>query len=258
MRQASVGYHCPDCVGEAAARSPHVTGRSLFARGPAIATFVLVGLNVAVYLVGSVIDRTPAAPGAGIGRFTYDWGLYPPFVAHGEWWRLITGGFLHAGLLHLGMNMFVLWTVGVILEPAIGAARYLVSYVVSLVGGALGVVLLFGPSQGMTVGASGAIFGLFGLLVVYQLTRGVNPLQSGLGAIVLLNLLFTFAIPGISIGGHIGGLVAGGLVGAILFWGRPLARQTLGEQVGRMAVAGLFGVLLFALALTQAQALPGL
>jgi len=254
MRQASVGYHCPECVSQAAARSPHVSAQRALRRGGAPVTWALIWVNVAVFLASVVLDRGISAAGVR-NQFTMDWGLYPPLVGNGEWWRLITGGFLHAGVLHLGMNMFVLYSIGVILEPAIGKARFLMAYAVSLVGGALGVVLLFDRGQGLTVGASGAIFGLFGLLVVYQLTRGLNPLQSGLGAIILLNLVFTFAIPGISVGGHVGGLVAGALVGVVMFAGRRTQRQPAPELVGRIAAAGLLGVVMFVVALTQAHAL---
>jgi membrane associated rhomboid family serine protease len=253
MQQASVGYHCPECVGAARSSAPQVAARRAFSRGPAIVTYALVGLNVVVYLLSTVLDR-PGAAGFR-GQFTVDWALYPPLVGRGEWWRLITGGFLHAGIIHVGMNMFVLYMIGVVLEPAIGTARYLMAYAVSLLGGALGVVLMFSPGQGVTVGASGAIFGLFGLLVVYQLTRGVNPLQSGLGTVIILNLVFTFAIPGISIGGHVGGLIAGGVVGGVLFAGRHLERQSMAEQVGRMVGAGVLGLVFFGVALTQAHAI---
>ncbi len=254
MRQASVGYHCPECVAEAAARSPHVTGRSAMRRGAAPVTTALVALNVVVFLVSMVMDRDVSAAGFR-GRFTFDWGLYPPLVGDGEWWRLVTGGFLHAGALHLGMNMFVLYTIGVSLEPAIGKARFLTAYAVSLIGGALGVVLLFERGQGLTVGASGAIFGLFGVLVVYQLVQGLNPLQSGLGTIILLNLVFTFAIPGISVGGHVGGLVAGAIVGAVLFAGRDPRQQPTSERVGRTVAAGLLGISMFLLSLAESHAL---
>ncbi len=254
MRQASVGYHCPECVREAAAQSPHYVGMRSVQRGSAPVTTALVAINVAVFIISIVMDREVAATGFR-GRFTFDWGLYPPLVGDGEWWRLVTGGFLHAGALHLGMNMFVLYTIGSSLEPAIGKLRFLTAYAVSLIGGALGVVLLFERGQGLTVGASGAIFGLFGVLVVYQLARGQNPFQSGLGTIIILNLVFTFALPGISVGGHVGGLVSGAIVGAVLFAGSDPRRQAPLERVGRTVAAGLLGVSMFLLSLAEAHAI---
>jgi membrane associated rhomboid family serine protease len=257
MRQASVGYHCPECVREAHAASPHLRARSLLRGGPAYAAYALIGLNVVVWLVSSVLDRRVGASGFA-NEFTGEWGLYPPLVGVGEWWRLVTGGFLHAGALHLGMNMFVLYLVGSAIEPAIGRVRFVVSYLVALVGGALGVVLLFEPTQGLTVGASGAIFGMFGLLAVYQLTRGINPLHSGLGPIVLLNLIITFAVPNISIGGHLGGLFSGAIVGGILFAGRRLEQQPVVERVARLAMVVALGAAMFAFSLAEAHALlPG-
>ncbi len=246
MRQASVGYHCPECVAQAAASSPHVTARRALPGGPLYVTYGLIGLNVLVYLISVVMDRRP-----GLDRFTFDWALYPPAVGAGEWWRLITGGFLHAGAIHIGMNMFVLYMIGGSLELAIGRARFLAVYAVGLVGGALGVVLV--DPRGLTVGASGAIFGLFGLLAVFELARGINPLQSGLGPVLLLNLVFTFTIPGISVGGHVGGLLAGGLAGAVLFAGKRFERQTASERAVRLAGLGVTCLVLFALALAQAN-----
>ena len=250
MRQASVGYHCPECVSQAAASSPHITARRALRGGPLYVTYGLIGLNVLVYLVSIVMDRRPGLAGM-LDMFTFDWALYPPAVGAGEWWRLITGGFLHAGAFHIGMNMFVLYMIGGSLEPAIGRVRFVTVYAVGLVGGALGVVLV--DPQGLTVGASGAIFGLFGLLAVYELSRGINPLQSGLGPVLLLNLVFTFTIPNISVGGHVGGLLAGGLAGAVLFAGKRLEHQTAAERTLRLAGLGVTGLALFALALAQAN-----
>jgi membrane associated rhomboid family serine protease len=136
-------------------------------------------------------------------------------VAEGEWWRIITGGFLHANLLHLAFNMYALYIVGGAMERVVGWPRFLTIYMVSLLGGSAGALLTTDPFI-PTVGASGAIFGLFGAFVFLQMSRGMNPMQGGIGPTILLNLLITFAIPGISKGGHIGGLVAGLICGYIL------------------------------------------
>ncbi len=126
----------------------------------------------------------------------------------------MTGAFLHGGLLHLGFNMYVLWILGPQIEQLLGRGAFLAIYGVSLLAGSFGALLIdpFVP----TVGASGAIYGLFGAAVVLQRRQGINPLSSGLGMIVGINLLLTFAIPGISIGGHLGGLAGGALAGTMV------------------------------------------
>ena len=133
-------------------------------------------------------------------------------VSAGEWWRLVTGGFLHGGLLHLVFNMFLLWMLGQQLEHLHRPVRYVGLYLGSLAAGSLGVMLM--DPMALTVGASGAVFGLMAATVVHQLHRGVNPWHTGLGGLVVVNLFFTFGRPGISIGGHLGGLVGG----AVLAW----------------------------------------
>jgi membrane associated rhomboid family serine protease len=135
-------------------------------------------------------------------------------VDAGEWYRLVTGGFLHSGLLHLGFNMYLLWLLGSQLEPALGRMRFGVLYATALMAGSFG-VLLVDPTA-LTVGASGAVFGLMGAMVVAQRAVGIDPWRSGIGSLVVLNVIITFAIPNISIGGHIGGLVGGAAAGWLL------------------------------------------
>ena len=125
-------------------------------------------------------------------------------VAEGEWSRLLTGGFLHAGLLHLLVNMFLLWMLGRQLESAHGLVRYSGLYMGSLLAGSFG-VMLHDP-QALTVGASGAVFGLMAAAIVHQVRRGISPWGTGLGGLLLVNVVFTFGRPGISIGGQLGGL----------------------------------------------------
>jgi membrane associated rhomboid family serine protease len=141
--------------------------------------------------------------------------VQPVGVAYGEWWRIVTGGFLHSGILHLGMNMLLLYLLGSQLEPLLGRVRFLALYVACLVAGSFG-VLLVSPTSA-TVGASGAVFGLMGAAVIAQRRAGIDIWRNGIGGLVVINLLLTFAVPGISIGGHVGGLVAGVVVGAIVF-----------------------------------------
>jgi membrane associated rhomboid family serine protease len=164
---------------------------------------------------------------------------------------------MHAGILHLGMNMWALYILGPQLESLLGRVRYLLIYAASLLGGGLGVVLLFSSGQGATVGASGAIFGLLGAFVAVHLAAGQNPMRSGIGQLIGLNLLITFLIPGISIGGHIGGLVAGTAVTYVIVGGRHLRDQSSGEQVARGVSVAVIGGAFLAAAIAIAQARYG-
>lgn len=226
MTQASVGYHCPECLKAHGQRQPALGSL----RDP-IATKVLIGLNVAVYVAvglaggGQGLWSLPASELADrlvlIGGVELAAPGQPSFlapglgVAEGEWWRLVSGGFLHAGVIHLGMNMLLLWLLGSMMEPVLGRARFVALYTASLLAGSMG-VLLVDPTTS-TVGASGAIFGLMGAAVALQRSRGIDPWQSGLGGLILINVLITFTIPGISVGGHLGGLVGGLVAGLAMF-----------------------------------------
>lgn len=235
MVQASVGFQCPQCAGARSTRV--VSGRSAFGRASdLVATKALIGVNVVVYVV--MVATGGSISGASGPLST--WGAtYGPLVAQGEWFRLVTGGFLHAGPLHLAMNMFLLWLLGQALEPALGRSQFVALYVVSLLGGSLGVMLV--DPAAPTVGASGAVFGLMGALTVLQMRAGHNPWRSGIGTLIVLNLVITFMVPGISIGGHVGGLVAG----ALAAWGLSVAaeRDHRGEPRTSVAarVVGLAG-----------------
>jgi membrane associated rhomboid family serine protease len=220
MVPASVGFHCPECARRGGQRV-----RTLHSRhARPVVTQLLIALNVLVFAVDlvaagraslwgqgySVVSEQGLLVGAALGRQGQ-----PIGVVDGEWWRIVTSGFLHAGLLHLGMNMFVLWILGSQLEPVLGRARFLALYITSLVAGAFG-VLLVSPTV-PTVGASGAIFGLLGAAFAAQKARGIDPWQSGIGGLLILNLVITFAVPGISIGGHVGGLIGGMVAGFVIF-----------------------------------------
>ena len=222
MVQASVGFHCPECVKQGAKASPTITARSIASRTP-IVTYTLIALNAAAFL--AVLAGGGSLTGGG-GRVTLDYGLVGAGytsassnslvgVAAHEWYRLFTGAFLHAGIIHLGMNMLVLWLIGAQLERALGAVRYIVLYVVSLVAGAFAVMLV--DPNIITVGASGAIFGLMGAAAAFQRSRGINLFQSGLAGLIILNLVISFTIPGISVAGHVGGLIGGLGTGWLVF-----------------------------------------
>ena len=250
---ASVGFQCPECVNAAASASPTVTmhgGVMGGHRRPAM-TITLIVLNVIVYGLSGINSYG--------GRLNIDGAtIYLRGVlagqcirSDGQWYRLITGGFLHAGLLHLGMNMFALWIIGQGLEPVIGRLRFVLVYMVALLGGSAGVMLLSPDSP--TVGASGAIFGMFGALLVVQLMRGISPWQSGIVTLIVVNLLFTFAIPGISVGGHVGGLLTGAAAMGVLSAGRDVAHQGTGEHAARATVTAALGVVLLVAGMVLAQ-----
>ena len=243
MNQASVGFHCPECVRSSA--QTVYTARTLRAGGPGgtTVTSALVAINVAIYVATSLGSGLMSPSFA----FQLDWALIGRGfsraegiigVAEGEWWRLVTGGFLHGSLLHLGFNMYILWMLGKQFEPRIGSGRFAAVYGSSLLAGSLGVMLL--DPGALTVGASGAVFGLFGFAVVSQLGQGINPMQTGLGGIVLINLLFTFLVPGISIGGHVGGLLGGVVVGVLY---EVTARRMRLPAAATMTAIGTFGLL---------------
>lgn len=254
MVQASVGFHCPECAG--ARRTQVVTGRAAFGRASdPIVTKVLIGINVAMYVL--MVARGGDAMRAG--GPVYVWGAtYGPAVDAGEWHRLVSGAFLHSGVIHLGLNMFLLWLLGQVLEPALGRSQFALLYVVSLLGGSLGVMLI--DPAAATVGASGAVFGLMGALVVLQLRAGQNPWQSGIGTLIVLNLVLTFAIPGISIGGHLGGLVAGALAALGLSANRGRDGVPVAARLGGLAALAVLLVVASVMVLSQQQLplyLPG-
>jgi membrane associated rhomboid family serine protease len=194
MTATPVGMRCPECSRQ---RTQVRTMRNVHA-DPVIA-YVLIAVNVLMYFGQSY---------GGSDSVYRDFVLYGPLVADGEWWRLLTAGFLHAGLFHLGVNMYALYFLGRMLEPSLGHVRFAALYFASLMAGSFGAVLLNPDTP--VVGASTAIFGLLGAAIVMARNRGIDIMASGLGPILILNLLITF-IPGfnISIGGHLGGLIGG-------------------------------------------------
>lgn len=217
MNQASVGFHCPECARSGRQRT--IPLRSLATRP--VVTMALVAANLAIFIG----DMLSGSNQFGDHRWTAEGALYGPAVAAGDWWRPITAGFLHASLLHIGFNMFLLWQLGKLLEPAVKRWAFATLYLMSLLGGSF-LTLILDPNA-LTLGASGAVFGLMGATFIALRSRGVDPFSTGIGPLIVINLIFTFAIPGISIGGHIGGLIAGAVGGWILWeWGPRLGRNT--------------------------------
>ena len=262
MHSASVGFHCPACVASRSTQrfsprsAPSAGGLRIPARSGRDATTFLIGLNLAGFvlmvLAGGTATRLYDRFASGGGGITGDHGLlggWAPYVgmdpvvgvSAGEWWRLVTGGFLHGGLLHLVFNMFLLWMLGQQLEHLHRPVRYVGLYLGSLAAGSLGVMLM--DPMALTVGASGAVFGLMAATVVHQLHRGVNPWHTGLGGLVVVNLFFTFGRPGISIGGHLGGLVGGAALAWLL---DACDRRRFPRLAGTSVLYGLLVVFLAA------------
>jgi membrane associated rhomboid family serine protease len=227
MTFGPVGIRCPEHSGQpqGAKRVVRQAQQRSGAR-PGIVTSVLVAVNVGIYLL-------QLAGGAGVnarsGWIFEQFALYGPLVAAGDWYRLLGAAFLHYGPIHLGMNMLALWWIGRPLEYALGPVRYLSLYLVSGLAGSAG-ALLANPTA-VTVGASGCIFGILGAAIVLE-RQQTYVLGGAAMTLLIVNLAFTFAIPGISIGGHLGGL-AGGVLAVL-----AMSRFGRGSAVyGRTAVA---------------------
>jgi membrane associated rhomboid family serine protease len=208
MTPTPVGMRCPECARE---RTKVKTIRS--PRSGLTVTELLIAINVIVFIA----ETASGAPlGGGIaGTVLLKGALAGPYISQNhEYWRILTSGFLHDGLLHILFNMVFLYFIGKILEPGIGRLNFTIVYFVSLLAGSFG-ALLFQPDY-YTVGASGACFGVLGALIVVARARGISIWQSGLGLTLLINIVFSLSVQGISIGGHLGGLVAGLIMGWLI------------------------------------------
>jgi membrane associated rhomboid family serine protease len=242
---ASVGIRCPDHAGTrrpAAARiRPRPVHRApgiALASGSAPITKALIAINVAIYLIGASQAGGLTDPGNGIyvhGTLYRHAVLYGPWVVHGGWYRLVTVMFLHENLIHIGFNMYALWVIGTPVEQYLGRTRYVGLYLVSGLAGGAGAVVQapFVP----VVGASGAIFGILGamLIIEWQIT---GRLAGNAMTWIVINLIISFAIPNISWGGHIGGLIGGILITlAYAHWRDGRA------QHGQIAIPGVLGLI---------------
>ena len=236
VNYAPVGLRCPDHSGKPTGVRKVTTGvrGTAFASTDALVTKTLIGINVVVFLM----ELATGSSLNGVSGTVFEKGslfVGNQFIglAAGEWWRLVTAGFLHAGFIHIGFNMMLLWWFGSELERGLGRWRFLAIYFVSLLAGSAGAILL--SPQSPTVGASGAVFGLFGAAFILERQAGIT--RGPAFTIIVLNLVLSFVIPGISIGGHIGGLVGGAL--------SMLALTRLGRVhavYGRPGLVGILGV----------------
>jgi membrane associated rhomboid family serine protease len=240
MRPASVGFHCPDDV-EHAARTVRAPRNAFGARllvHPPYLTIGLIVANVLVYLYAG-IQSVHGINDPGVSHLFQQWQLVPLYVHDdSDYYQLLTAAFLHVNLLHLASNMLALVVIGPPLESQLGHWRYGAVYVLAALGGSAA-VYVFGNPLGPTVGASGAIFGLFGAALVLYRKLGLD-LQWLIG-IIALNFVLTFSIPGISKLGHIGGFVVGVLAAAAL---NGVSRPRDGQRPARRVStnAQLFGL----------------
>jgi membrane associated rhomboid family serine protease len=210
-------------------------------------TYALIAINVVVFLAeqgqftlfGSTIHG-PVIDESVLDRFHIA-------VAH-EYWRLVTSGFVHENFLHIGFNMYLLYLLGMMLEPAIGSLRFAAIYFTSLLAGSFGVVL---ATASPSLGASGAVFGLMGAAVVELRARRLSVMESGIGGLIILNLVLSFSLANISVGAHVAGLIGGVLAAAAIRFADsrnagPLGLVaclllSAGAVAGAIAVAGASG-----------------
>lgn len=238
MREASVGFQCPDdaATGRRVQRPVRNSIGAVLRETPPYLTIGLIALNVAAFLATALpSSRGVNEPGAS--RLFQDWQLLPYYVFHrDEYYRLLTAAFLHANLLHIGTNMISLAFVGPYLERSLGTWRFLSAYFLAALGGSAA-IYAFGSPFVPVVGASGALFGLFGVCLV--MVRRLSLDLQWLIGIIVLNFVFTFSVAGISRLGHIGGFVTGALVGVAL-GGLPRTRTRIAPRV---QAAGLVAIL---------------
>ncbi len=273
MIPAAVGFRCPECLKEQQAAEGRATRTRVITRdqmrtrwatgGRAVVgapvTRALLAANVAVFALDALL-RAAGAPLPRYGDLAGLGALIPALVVlNDEYWRLFTAMFLHAGIFHLLFNMWALYIAGGYLERVVGSVRFTLLYFLSGVAGSV-LVLSASPPTTATVGASGAIFGLFGALFAYAyLNRGrdlmAQQLVRSLGFIIVLNLVITFTIPNISWQGHVGGLVAGAaLIAALVKFGDRGLRGPLGPR--ELWVFGLAAAVLVGLVVLRITTLP--
>ena len=228
MRSAAVGHQCVDCVQAAAASVPAAT--TVFGgvqrTGMPLVSYGLIAANVAVFLLQ--LTSQPVV---------YRLALIPLLVAAGDYYRLFTSAFVHFGLVHLLFNMWALYVLGPPLEQHLGRLRFATLYGLSALGGSA-LVYLFSPAAVPTAGASGAVFGLFA--ATFVAAKRLNLDVRWVVTLIVVNLVITFSIPGISWQGHLGGLITGGLVAAAYVYAPRPRRNVIqaAASVGMLVVLG--------------------
>ncbi|WP_102143574.1 rhomboid family intramembrane serine protease [Mycobacterium hubeiense] len=232
MRSAAVGHQCVECVAEGArtVRAPRTQFGAPQRSATPVLTYLLIAANVVMFVLqttSSEVERRLA--------------LWSPAVADGELWRLVTSAFLHFGIMHLLFNMWALYVVGPPLEAALGRLRFIALYALSALGGSV-VVYLISPLEAATAGASGAVFGLFG--ATFVVGRRLNLDVRWVVALIVINLVLTFTIPGISWQGHIGGLVTGAAVATAYVYA-PHQRRNMIQAAVTVVFLALFAALIW-------------
>jgi membrane associated rhomboid family serine protease len=225
MTTTPVGMRCPECAKQ---RTKVVRMRA--ASNVPRVTYALIAINVVAFLTE---QGQFSLTGTGLhGKVFEEGALYRGgiHVEH-EYWRLISSGFLHIDLLHIAFNMYLLYLLGMMLEPAIGSLRFGAVYLASLLAGSFGALV---ATAAPTLGASGAIFGLMGALVVELRARRLSVMESGIGGLIIINLILSFTLSGISVGAHLGGLIGGALAG--------LALRTAGDHRQALGLAGCLAI----------------
>ena len=233
QRPAPVGFHCVDCVRELAGPAPR-TAYGAVARpgGRPLMTFLLIAACAVVYVLQWAVPNS----------FVYQEYAYATLLTGIEPYRMLTAAFLHAQtfILHILVNMYTLWIFGQALEPLLGRARFLAVYLLSAVGGSVGYFLLTPPNLGGVVGASGAVFGLFGAMFVVMRQRGGDSRQ--LLVLIAINAVLGFVVPQIAWQAHLGGLVTGALATAAIAYAPRGRYRSLVQYGGMAAVAVLLAV----------------
>lgn len=241
MRDAAVGFQCPACVaaGSRGGRQARTAlGGRLRSGTPVVWT--LIGLNVAVF-VATALGGTSIGFAGGRSDLYAQFANTPLSVAiGGEYYRLLTAMFLHFGVLHILFNMLALYYVGVPLERSLGRLRLLGLYLLAGLGGSVA-SFLFGPLGAQSAGASGAVFGLFGAFFV--VSRRLGGETGPIVTLIVVNLVLSVAVPGIDLRGHLGGLVTGALLAAILAYVPGGRWRSASQVVGFTAVAVLLAAL---------------
>ena len=273
MTAASVGFQCPECVkeGRSAQRPLRTTYGGLRPSTPGFVTMVLIGINAALWLLVTASGRGASklvgylalhaneicAVGARSGEASRDTctalgGTWYPGVSDGAYWQLLTSAFMHVQVLHIGFNMFALWVLGPQLEQLFGRVRYVALYLLSALAGSALVYATTAPYV-TTLGASGAIFGLMGALLVVAI-RTRTSVQSVL-VWIAINAVITLTVPNISWQGHLGGFIGGTLVAAAIVWA-PRDRRALVQWGGMALVAAGIAVTVVARTLSLSCGRP--
>lgn len=239
---APVGIRCPDHAGTRKGPTKRIRPRPVLrtpgvalASGSAPITRVLIAINVVIYLI-------TVSQGGGFnspdGKLFHQWILWGPLVPHGGWYRLVTAMFLHASIIHIGFNMYALWVIGTPVEQYLGKVRYVGLYFVSGLAGSAGALLLTPNSP--TLGASGAVFGILGAMMILE-WQATGRFAGNALTWIVINLVIDVFVPGISLGGHIGGLIGGILVTlSYAHWRDGRA------QYGQIGIPGVLGLLVVA------------